>query len=429
MDTYRDLILLVILIMLSGFFSASETALTAFSSIHLEDISEKSPKKGELLKKWLKKPTDILTALLLGNNIVNIFSTSLATALITKFLTSKGTESQGRVVLISTVVMTLVILIFGEITPKIIAKNHSTTISKKVIIPIHIMTKVFKPFIIILTSISKLLSRLLGIEIKDNAVTITEQDIISYVNVGKAEGVIENEEKDMIESIVTFGDTLAREVMTPRTAVYAFDGEEKVEDILEKVVEKGFSRIPVYNEGIDDIIGILYAKDLLVAMKEGKKDSKVKEFVRKAFFIPETKSVLSILEDFKKDHVHMAIVVDEYGGTVGVVTIEDVIEEIFGDIRDEYDLNEKDTIKQISENTYEVDGMMDVEELNKELNINLPESDDYDSLGGLILNELNEIAKKDDVIKIENIELKVLEVDKVRISKVLLHIGGIEEEC
>lgn len=429
MDTYRDLILLAILIMLSGFFSASETALTAFSSIYLEDIVEKSPKKGELLKRWLKKPTDILTALLLGNNIVNIFSTSLATALITKFLTNRGTESQGRAVLISTLVMTLVILIFGEITPKIIAKNHSTLISKKVIVPIHIMTKVFKPFIIILTSISKLLSRLMGIEIKDNAVTITEQDIISYVNVGKAEGVIENEEKDMIESIVTFGDTLAREVMTPRTAVYAFDGEERVEDILDKVIEKGFSRIPVYNEGIDDIIGILYAKDLLVAMKEGKKDSKVKEFVRKAFFIPETKSVLSILEDFKKDHVHMAIVVDEYGGTVGVVTIEDVIEEIFGDIRDEYDLNEKDTIKQISENTYEVDGMIDVEELNKELNINLPESDDYDSLGGLILNELNEIAKKDDVIKIENIELKVLEVDKVRISKVLLHIGGKEEEC
>ena len=428
MDTYRDLILLVILILLSGFFSAAETALTAFSSIHLEEIAEKSPRKGELLKQWLKKPTEILTGLLLGNNIVNIFSTSLATALITKFLSQKGVESQNQSVLISTLIMTVVILIFGEITPKIIAKSHSTEISKKVILPIYLLTKLTKPFIFILTMISKLISRIIGIDISDNVMKITEQDIISYVNVGKAEGVIEAEEKNMIESIVTFGDTLAREIMTPRTSVYAVSGDEKVGEIIDQVISYGFSRIPVYNEGIDDIVGILYVKDLLVAVKEGKINSPVKNFIRKAFFIPETKSVLSILEDFKKEHIHMAIAVDEYGGTVGVVTIEDVIEEIFGDIRDEYDSDEKDNIKQISENVYEVDCMIDVEELNKTLNIHLPESDDYDSLGGLILNELNEMAEIGDVINIENVELKVLEIDKIRVSKVLLTKKESEED-
>lgn len=428
MDTYRDLILLVILILLSGFFSAAETALTAFSSIHLEEISEKSPKKGELLKQWLKKPTEILTGLLLGNNIVNIFATSLATALITKFLSSRGLESQNQSVLISTLIMTVVILIFGEITPKVMAKTHSTEISKRVIIPIYIITKLTKPFIFILTVISKLIGRIIGIDINDNVMKITEQDIISYVNVGKAEGVIEAEEKNMIESIVTFGDTLAREIMTPRTSVYAVSGDEKVGEIIDQVIEYGYSRIPVYNEGIDDIIGILYVKDLLVAVKEGKVECFVKDFIRKPFFIPETKSVLSILEDFKKEHIHMAIAVDEYGGTVGVVTIEDVIEEIFGDIKDEYDSDENEIIKQISENMYEVDGMIDVEELNKTLDIDLPESDDYDSLGGLILNELNEMAEVGDILNIKNVELKVLEIDKIRVSKVLLTKKESEEE-
>lgn len=430
MDTYHYLILLVLLIILSGLFSASETALTSFRSIHLEDISEENPKKGELLKYWLKKPNEMLTALLLGNNIVNILATSLATAFITSYLQNKGmNNSQNMSVFISTVMMTIVILIFGEITPKIIAKNNSTPISKAVIKPIYYLAKLTAPVIWILTGISKLIGRILGIDIKDEAIMITEQDILSYVNVGEAEGVIETEEKDMIESMVTFGETCAKEVMTPRTSVYAIEGNKSINDVWEDITTMGYSRIPVYKDVMDEVIGILYIKDLLVAVKEGKSDMPVKEFIRKAYFVPETKSIIKILEDFKTQKVHMAIVMDEYGGTVGVVTIEDLIEEIFGEIRDEYDEEEEEAIKEKAPDTYEVDAMLDIETINKELEIELPESEDYESLGGLILNELDKMAEVGDIVHINNVELKVLEIKKMRVSKVLIKKESEEKEC
>lgn len=421
MDTYHYLALLVLLILLSGLFSASETALTAFRSIHLEDISEKNPKKGELLKYWLKRPNEMLTAMLLGNNIVNILATSLATAFITSFLQKKGlNNSQNMSVFISTLTMTTIILIFGEITPKIIAKNNSTPISKSVILPIYYMTKLATPIIWILTGISKFIGRVLGINIKDEAIMITEQDILSYVNVGEAEGVIETEEKAMIESMVTFGETSAKEVMTPRTSVFAIEGNKSIDDVWDDITTLGYSRIPVYKDVMDEIIGILYIKDLLFAVKDGKSHMPVKDFVRPAYFVPETKSIIKILADFKTQQVHMAIVMDEYGGTVGVVTIEDLIEEIFGEIRDEYDEEEEEQIKEKAPNIYEIDAMLDIETINKELDVDLPESEDYESLGGLILNELDKMAEVGDTVHINGVELKVLEIQKMRISKVLL---------
>lgn len=338
-------------------------------------------------------------------------------------------NSQNMSVFISTIVMTVVILIFGEITPKVIAKNNSTEISKSVIVPIYCLTKLTTPVIWILTLISKFIGRIIGVDIKDEAIMITEQDILSYVNVGEAEGVIEAEEKDMIESMVTFGETCAREVMTPRTSVFAIEGNKSINDVWKDIVEQGYSRIPVYKDGMDEIIGILYIKDLLNAVKEGKCDMPVKEFMRKAYFVPETKSIIKILEDFKTQKVHMAIVIDEYGGTVGVVTIEDLIEEIFGEIRDEYDKEEEEAIKEKGPNTYEVDAMLDIETINKELDIELPESEDYESLGGLIMNELGEIAKAGDIVKISGVELKVLEIQKMRISKVQIKKESEEKVC
>lgn len=411
-------------------FSASETALTSFRSIHLEEITEKSPKKGELLKYWLKKPNEMLTGLLLGNNIVNILATSIATTFITSYLNDKGMgNSQNMSVFISTVVMTIVILIFGEITPKVIAKNNSTQISKLVIVPIYCLTKLTTPIIWILTGISKFIGRIIGVDIKDEAIMITEQDILSYVNVGEAEGVIEAEEKDMIESMVTFGETCAREVMTPRTSVFAIEGNKSINDVWEDITTLGYSRIPVYKDVMDEVIGILYIKDLLNAVKEGNINKPVKEFVRKAHFVPETKSIIRILEDFKTQKVHMAIVIDEYGGTVGVVTIEDLIEEIFGEIRDEYDKEEEETIKEKAPNLYEVNAMLDIETINKELDIELPESEDYESLGGLIMNELDKIAQVGDTVHISGVELKVLEIQKMRISKVLIKKDSEEKGC
>ena len=255
---------------------------------------------------------------------------------------------------------------------------------------------------------------------------ITEEDIISYVNVGNAEGIIEEDEKEMIHSIVTLGETSAKEVMTPRTSMFALEGEKTINEIWDEISENGFSRIPVYEETIDNIIGILYVKDLMEHVKNNELEIPIKQIVRSAYFVPETKSIIEILKEFRTLKVHIAMVLDEYGGVVGLVTIEDLIEEIVGEIRDEYDDEEDSFFKKIADNEYEVDAMTDIETINKELELELPISEDYESLGGLIVTTTGKICEVGDEAQIDNIYLKVLEVDKMRVSKVFIKI--LEEE-
>ncbi|BBA51931.1 hemolysin family protein [Fusobacterium varium] len=416
MDTYQNVVLLVFLILLSGFFSASETALTAFRSIHLEKLEDgKHNKQVNLLKKWLKNPNEMLTGLLLGNNIVNILASSIATIVTIQFM---GTSSKS--VAVATIGMTIIILVFGEITPKIIAKNHSLKIAGVVIVIVYWFSFFTKPLIKILIWISKFIGRLLGIELEDETLMITEEDIISFVNVGEAEGIIEEDEKEMIHSIVGFGETSAKEVMTPRTAMLAFEGNKTIDDIWYEMVDNGFSRIPVYEDTIDNILGVLYIKDIMNSIKDGNTNVPIKNFIRPGYFVPETKSIIEILKEFKALKVHIALVLDEYGGIVGLLTIEDLIEEIVGEIRDEFDTEEEEFITQIDENSYEVDAMIDIETLDKELCLNLPESDDYESLGGLIVTELGRLATIGDELKFNGVKLKVLEINKMRVSKVLI---------
>lgn len=418
MDTYQNIVLLIILILISGFFSASETALTSFRSIHLEKLEEeKEFKKAELLKKWLKNPNEMLTGLLVGNNVVNILASSIATVVTMRVIGGNSTSS----VAIATVGMTIIILIFGEITPKIIAKNQTIKVAEIVINVIYYLTIVLKPIIKILMFISRFIGRILGIDLKDDeALMITEDDIISFVNVGEAEGVIEEEEKEMIHSIVAFGETTAKEVMTPRTSMLAFEGNRTIDDVWEELMENGFSRIPIYEETIDNITGVLYVKDILEALKEKRTDVPIKNFARPGYFVPETKSITEILQDFRSMKVHIALVLDEYGGIVGLVTIEDLIEEITGEIRDEFDTEEEEFIHKIDDNTYQVDGMIDIETLDKELEIKLPVSEGYESLGGLIITVLRRLAEPGDEIILEEVRLRVLEVEKKRVSKVLV---------
>ena len=424
MDTYQNIVLLIVLILLSGFFSASETALTSFRSTNLEKFEEsKEGKKIELLKKWLKNPNEMLTGLLVGNNVVNILASSIATVVTINIM--GGTSSSS--VAIATVGMTVILLIFGEITPKIIAKNYSVQIAGVVIRIIYLLALVLKPIIKILMFISKFLARLLGIDLKDQAIMVTAEDIKSLVNVGEAEGIIEEEEKEMIHSIVGFSETTAKEVMTPRTSMLAFEGDETLDEVWDEIIENGFSRIPVYEETIDNIIGVFYVKDVLSIVKKGETNVPIKNFVRPGYFVPETKSITEILQDFRKMKVHIALILDEYGGIVGLVTIEDLIEEITGEIRDEFDHEEDEFIHKIDENTYEVDGMLDIETLDKELNIKLPESEDYESLGGLIITELGRVAVVNDEITVSGVKLKVLEVEKMRVAKVLIEVNAGEK--
>ena len=424
MDTYLNVLILVILILLSGFFSAAEAALSAYRSNYLEKLDEeKHPKTYAVLKRWLKDPNSMLTGIVIGNNVVNILASSIATVVIVDYFGNKGSS-----VALATAIMTILILIFGEISPKLMARNNSSKIAESVSVIIYVLSIILTPIVACLIFISRLVGRILGVNMTSPQLMITEEDIISFVNVGNAEGIIEEDEKEMIHSIVTLGETNAKEVMTPRTSMLAFEGTKTINEVWDEILENGFSRIPVYNETIDDIVGILYVKDLMEHIKNGDLNSPISEFVRTPYYIPETKSIIEILKEFRTLKVHIAMVLDEYGGVVGLVTIEDLIEEIVGEIRDEYDDEEDSFYKKIADNEYEVDAMTDIETINKDLELELPISEDYESLGGLIVTTLGRICNVGDEIEIDNIQLKVLEVDKMRVSKVFIKIMEKEQE-
>lgn len=418
MEIYSQLILLGVLIVLSGIFSASETALTAFKSTDLEEVEKTNPKTAKLLKKWLVRPNEMLTAILLGNNVVNILASSIATVVTFKIVGSSG----GNAIAVATVIMTVIVLVFGEITPKVVAKTYSMKISRLIIGPIYLLSIVALPIIKLLIGITQIISKIFGIKLSNENMMITEEEIKSYISVGSSEGVIEEEEKQMIHSIIEFGDTTAKEVMTPRTSLFMLDGEQTIDEIWDDLIESGYSRIPVYGEDLDDIIGVLYIKDIISYVKEGKTDIQIKTILREGYFVPDTKSIVEILDEFRSTQVHMAIILDEYGGTVGLVTIEDLIEEIIGEIKDEYDLNEEAEIQKVDENSYKVDARINVEDLNKELHIKIPESEDYESLGGYVLDILGRVAEVDDIVEYQNIQMKVLEVEKLRVVKILITI-------
>ena len=418
MDTYLNVLILVILILLSGFFSASEAALSAYRSNYLEKLDEeKHPKKYAVMKKWLKDPNAMLTGIVIGNNVVNILASSIATIVIVNYFGNKGSS-----VALATAIMTILILIFGEISPKLMARNNSAKIAEAVSVIIYVLSIILTPVVYCLIFISRFVGRILGVNMTSPQLMITEEDIISFVNVGNAEGIIEEDEKEMIHSIVTLGETSAKEVMTPRTSMLAFEGAKTINEVWDEIVDNGFSRIPIYEETIDNIIGILYVKDLMENIKNNELDIPIKQFIRSAYFVPETKSIIEILKEFRGLKVHIAMVLDEYGGVVGLVTIEDLIEEIVGEIRDEYDDEEESFFKKVADNEYEVDAMTDIETINKDLELNLPISEDYESLGGLIVTTTGKICEVGDEVQIDNIYLKVLEVDKMRVSKVFIRI-------
>ncbi|MGM0507567.1 MAG: hemolysin family protein [Fusobacteriota bacterium] len=413
-----EVTILIILIILSGIFSASETALTAFKQMDLREIEEGKTKVAKLLRLWLQKPNEILTAILLGNNIVNILASSIATVVAIDLIGGRTPDS-SRPVLISTIVMTVVVLIFGEITPKILAKKFSKKISQVVILPIYYLSIITYPIIFLLTFTSRIITRIFGIKMTEENLLITEKDIKSMVLVGEEEGILEKKEKEMIHGIFDFGDSIVKDVMVPRIGMYAIEASKNILEVWEDIIEKGYSRIPVYKERMDNIIGILYLKDLLEVVKRDELDTEVQKLVREPYFVPESKFLIELLQQFKEKKVHIAIALDEYGGTVGMVTIEDLIEEIVGEIEDEYDNNEQDII-QVTDNKYKINPFLGIQEINEELEINIPELEEYDTLGGFIYYRLGRVPEKGDVVNWEGFSITIQKVAKYRIIEVVL---------
>lgn len=385
----------------------------SLSKIRIRHMVEEKVKGAKLVEKLLEEPNKLLGAILIGNNIVNIGASSLATNVTAKLL--GGSEAS---IAISTFGMTILVLIFGEITPKSIAKQKSESVSLFVSRPIRLCVIIFKPFVAIFTGISSLFIRLFGGDPKATEPFITEEELKTMVGVSEEEGVLEDVEKEMIFNVFDFADMQVKDVMVQRVDVTAIDSEATYDEILEVVKKEQFSRIPVYNENIDDVIGILNVKDLIIA-DQSSENFKVADYVREPFYTFEFKKIAEVFNEMKKTRTPMAVVLDEYGGTVGIITMEDIIEEIVGEIEDEYD-DENNMIQVIKEDEYIVDGSAKLHDISELIGVNM-ESEELDSVGGLIIEELGRIPENKEEVLINDLRFVVEELDKNRIKKVRIY--------
>ena len=408
-----QVILLLVLLVLSSFFSMSDTALMSLSKIRIRHMVEEGVKGAKLVEKLIEDPNKLLGAILIGNNIVNIGASSIATSLAVKL--SGGSDSA---VIVVTAIMTVLILIFGEITPKSIAKQKSEQVSLKVSKPIKLCVFIFKPFVAVFTIISSVFIRLFGGDPKATEPFITEEELKTMVGVSEEEGVLEDVEKEMIFNVFDFADLQVKDVMVQRVDVTAVEVNDSYEDLLKIIKEDQYSRIPVYDDTIDDIVGILNVKDLIIEGDKGG-DFKVTEYMREPLYTFEFKKITELFNEMKKTRNHMAVVLDEYGGTVGIVTIEDLVEEIVGDIQDEYD-KERDMIEVIKEDEYVVEGSARLDDVSDLIGVNM-ESEEFDSVGGLIIGALGRIPENNEEVVIDRIKFVVEEVEKNRIMKVRIY--------
>lgn len=390
----------------------SETALMALSKIRIRHMVEEGVKGAKLVEKLAEDPSRLLGAILIGNNIVNIGASALATSVAVKAF---GEGAVGVV----TIVMTILVLIFGEITPKSIAKQNSESVALKVSKIINIVVKVFRPFIAIFTAISGLFIRLLGGDPKATEPFITEEELKTMVGVSEEEGVLEDVEKEMIFNVFEFADSQVKDVMVQRVDVVAVDINATYDEVINIIKTEQFSRIPVYNQNIDDVIGILNVKDLIIA-SQSKENFKISDYMREPYYTFEFKKISELFNEMKKTRNHMSVVLDEYGGNVGIVTIEDLIEEVVGEIEDEYDDEEDNDIIVVKEDEYIVDGSARLDHIGDLIGVTM-ESEEFDSVGGLVIGELGRFPEQSEEVNLNNIRFVVEEVDKNRIKKVRIY--------
>lgn len=413
-----QIIILIVLIMLSAFFSMSETALMSINKIKLRHMVEAGVPGAKLVEKLIENPNKLLGAILIGNNIVNIGASSLATVLATNIFGSSGVG-------IATGIMTILVLIFGEITPKSIAKQNAENISLKVSRPIQFIVFIFKPFVYVFTSISSVLIKLLGGNPDESEPFITEEELKTMVDVGEEEGVLENVEREMIFNVFEFADLQVKDIMVQRVNIVSIDEEATYDQVMDVVKNEQFSRIPVYDKTIDNIIGILNVKDLAM-IENPREDFNVIKYIREPFYTFEFKKIMELFKEMKKTRNHIAVVLDEYGGTVGIVTIEDVVEEIVGEIEDEYDEEDK-SIQLINENEYILDGSIRIHDISELIGINI-DSEEFDSVGGLIIGELGRMPEDKEEVQVENIRFITESIDKNRIKKVRMIINDKDKK-
>lgn len=412
-----QLIILFVLLLLSAFFSSAETALTTVNKIRIRNLAEEDVKGAKTVSKLIDDPTKLLSAILIGNNIVNLSASSLATTLAVNICKSLGVSDSASVGAgIATFVLTILVLIFGEIAPKSLATIHAEKISLAYGSIIYFITQLLTPIIFVINKLSYGILLLLHVDPNYKGLTITENELRTIVDVSHEEGVLESEERKMITNVVDFGDSLAKDVMVPRIDMTFVDINLSYDELVEVFSKDKFSRMPVFDGSRENVVGIINLKD--VFFYQGSKESfHIKQLLREPYFTYEFKKTSELLIEMRKASRSIAIVLDEYGATAGLITLEDLLEEIVGEIRDEYDGDEEDSIKQIAPNEFLVNGFAKLDEVNEIIGSNL-ESDDYDSIAGHIINLLEHLPEKDESIIDDNIKYTVQSVDKNRIDKI-----------
>jgi CBS domain containing-hemolysin-like protein len=414
-----ELLLFVICILLSAFFSSSEVALISITRAKARTLVNEGQSGSKAVAALKESPEHLLITILIGNTIANIAAASIATAIAIQMFGDIGVG-------IATGFVVIVLLVFGEIGPKIYAARASDSFALTVAPVILFLSRIFTPVIWLVERISPKFG--IGKEIAEPAVT--EEEIKEWIDVGKEDGTIEQGEQDMLYSVLEFADTTAREIMTPRVDVIAMEDTVTFEEAIRIFNETGFSRIPVYHDQIDNITGILNVKDVFSAMVSRRKDSVIKEIMYDPMFVPETKKIDDLLKELQVHRVQMAIVLDEYSSFVGTVTVEDILEEIVGDIMDEYDKEEPE-VQNISEGVFIVDAQMWVEDINERMEIDLPVDESYETIGGLIIGRLGHIPlHPGEKVEINEgkITLVVMQMHGRRIVKVKIVIHPLKED-
>jgi len=398
----NQIIILIVLLVLSGFFSSAETSLFSISRTRIRHLAkEEDDRYFKLIEKMRKNPHKLLTTILIGNNIVNVGAAALATSLVLDLFPNNAVS-------LATGIMTFLILVFGEVIPKSTATRNNLLIAKIAIYPIYWCSFLFFPILIILNFIPKVTEQI------QKTHRVTEEELMTFVEVVEEEGGIEEEEKELIHNIFEFDDTNASEIMTPRADMFVIDADETID--LEAIAKSGFTRIPVFEGDIDHVIGLLNIKDLFVKLASGSDHVDVREIMREPYFVPENKKLDRLLHQFKSRKLHMAIIVDEHGGVSGLITLEDALEEIFGEIRDETDKEEPHIVKR-KNREWVVLGKTDIDQVNDEIGMDIPDTREYDTFSGYVLDKIGRIPKEKEQITIGTFTITIEEMDGNRINR------------
>jgi len=406
------LVLFVVCLLLSAFFSASETSFVALQRIRVEHLVESKVKGARRVARMIKKPEKLLSTILLGNNFVNVAAAALGTMMAVSVWGERG-------VLIATIGVTILILIFAEATPKTIATQHAERLSIIFARPIEWIAWLLTPFVIALSWIASVFSKLMGGKPVLRSLASPEE-IRTMISVGHKEGTVEEAEAEMLHNVFEFGDRPVNEVMIPRLEVVSIEQGSKINDFLTLYAESPLSRFPVYQENMDNVVGILSVKDVLMAQAKGSitDDSTIDDLVRPAYFAPESKRINELFAEMRDKNYRMCVVVDEYGGTAGVVSLSRLVEEIVGPVGDELADVEKE-YEIINDYTFQIDGSMRIEEANEEMELELPEGD-YETVAGFVLHLLGHIPKLNEQLRYKGLKLVITEMRGLKIEKILL---------